>query len=96
MASWRPARNGADADSGGKPGGLHIPTSRQKSAEDFDIIIGFLGFWTVILFGITVWQELTGQPALIWAGGLLAACLGLWGMIRLRRRLPARRGRREQ
>jgi len=78
------------------PGSLHIPSSRQKSGEDFDIIIGFLGFWTFVVFAIAVWQELTGGPALIWALGLLVLCLSLWGMIRLRRRLPARRGRREQ
>ncbi|MEO8220625.1 MAG: hypothetical protein ABI563_07555 [Specibacter sp.] len=78
----------------GKPDGLHIPTSKQKSAEDFDIIIGFLGFWAVVLFGVTVWLEITGQPALMWALGLLLVCLGLWGTIRLRRKLPARRGRR--
>lgn len=74
--------------------GLHIPTTKQKSAEDFDIIIGFLGFWAVVLFGVTLWLELTGEPALMWALGLLLVCLGLWGMIRLRRKLPARRGRR--
>lgn len=78
-----------------RPDGLHIPTSRQKSAEDFDIIIGFLGFWAVVLFGVTVWMEVTGQPALMWALGLLLVCAGLWGMVRLRRRLPARRGRRQ-
>ncbi|WP_247646939.1 hypothetical protein [Arthrobacter sp. E3] len=77
-----------------KQDGLHIPTTRQKSAEDFDIIIGFLGFWAVVLFGITLWLELTGQPALMWAMGLLLVCLGLWGMIRLRRKLPKRRGKR--
>lgn len=73
---------------------LHIPTTKQKSAEDFDIIIGFLGFWAVLLFGITVWLEVTGQPALIWALGLLLILLALWAMIRLRRKLPDRRGRR--
>lgn len=79
----------------GQPDGLHIPTSRQKSAEDFDIIIGFLGFWAVVLFGVTLWLELTGEPALMWALGLLLVCLGLWGMVRLRRKLPERRGRRQ-
>lgn len=77
-----------------KPNALHIPTSKQKSAEDFDIIIGFLGFWAVVLFAVTLWLELTGAPALMWAIGLLLVCLGLWGMIRLRRKLPERRGRR--
>ncbi|MDJ0312281.1 hypothetical protein [Arthrobacter sp. H35-D1] len=77
-----------------KQDGLHIPTSRQKSAEDFDIIIGFLGFWAAVLFGVTLWLELTGQPALMWALGLLLVCVGLWGMIKLRRKLPKRRGKR--
>ena len=79
-----------------KSAALHIPTTRQKSGEDFDIIIGFLGFWAVVLFGVTVWLEITGQPALMWALGLLLVCLGLWLMIRLRRKLPERRNRRQQ
>lgn len=80
----------------GQADGLHIPTTRQKSGEDFDIIIGFLGFWALLLFGVTVWLEVTGQPALIWALGLLLVCLGLWFMVRLRRKLPERRSRRQQ
>lgn len=73
---------------------LHIPTTRQRSGEDFDIIIGFLGFWAVILFAVTAYLEVTGKPALMWALGLLFVCLGLWFMIRLRRKLPPRRSRR--
>jgi hypothetical protein len=61
-----------------------------RSGEDFDIIIGFLGFWALVLLAVTVWMEMTGQPALGWALGLLAAVLALYGMIRLRRRLPRR------
>lgn len=72
-----------------------VPSSRVKSGEDFDIIIGFLGFWAIVLFCITLWQELTGEPALVWALGLLAICLAIWGMIVLRRKLPERRGRRQ-
>ncbi|MGA7205734.1 MAG: hypothetical protein WBX27_14000 [Specibacter sp.] len=75
---------------------MRTRNTRQRSAEDFDFIIGFLAFWTLVLFAITAWLEVTGQPALSWALGLLAIVLALWGMIRLRRRLPARRGRREQ
>jgi hypothetical protein len=63
---------------------------RVRSGEDFDIIIGFLAFWTVVLLVITVWMEVTAQPALGWALGLLTAVLALYGMIRLRRRLPGR------
>lgn len=62
-----------------------------RSGEDFDIIIGFLGFWAVILLVVTVWMEVTGQPALWWALGLLASLLAIYGMVRLRRRLPDRR-----
>jgi hypothetical protein len=61
-----------------------------RLGEDFDIIIGFLGFWAVVLLAVTVWMEVTAQPALGWALGLLAALLALYGMIRLRRRLPRR------
>ena len=61
-----------------------------RSGEDFDIIIGFLGFWALVLLAVTVWMEMTAQPALGWALGLLAAVLALYGMIRLRRRLPRR------
>jgi hypothetical protein len=70
----------------------HVPATRRKvrSGEDFDIIIGFLGFWTVVLLVVTVWMEVTAQPALFWALGLLAMLLALYGMIRLRRRLPRR------
>lgn len=62
-----------------------------RSGEDFDIIIGFLGFWAVVLVVVTVWMEVTGQPALWWALGLLATLLAIYGMVRLRRKLPDRR-----
>ena len=71
-------------------------TKRVRSAEDFDIIIGFLGFWAVVLLVVTVWMEVTAQPALGWALGLLATLLALYGMVRLRRRLPARTATRKK
>ncbi|MDJ0354912.1 MAG: hypothetical protein M3021_02345 [Actinomycetota bacterium] len=58
------------------------------------MILGFLGFWGLVLLAITVWMEFTGQPALGWATGLLAVVLAFWGLLRLRRRLPDRRARR--
>ncbi|MET1086421.1 MAG: hypothetical protein ABWY04_04765 [Arthrobacter sp.] len=64
---------------------------RRRSGEDFDIIIGFLGFWAVVLLVVTVWMEVTAQPALGWALGLLASLLAIYGMVRLRRKLPDRR-----
>jgi hypothetical protein len=63
---------------------------RVRSGEDFDIIIGFLGFWAVVLLVVTVWMEVTAQPALGWALGLLAVLAAIYGMVRLRRRLPGR------
>ena len=75
-----------------KPGSglVRSENRRVRSGEDFDIIIGLLGFWTLVLFVVTVWMEVTAQPALGWALGLLASVLALYGMIRLRRRLPER------
>jgi len=69
---------------------------RARSGEDFDIIIGFLGFWAVVLLAVTVWMEVTAQPALGWALGLLATLLALYGMVRLRRGLPARTATRKK
>ncbi len=69
---------------------------RVRSGEDFDIIIGFLGCWAVVLLAVTVWMEVTAQPALGWALGLLAALLALYGMVRLRRRLPGRTATRRR
>jgi len=62
-----------------------------RSGEDFDIIIGFLAFWALVLLVVTVWMEITAQSAVGWALGLLATLLALYGMVRLRRKLPARR-----
>lgn len=67
---------------------------KVRSGEDFDLLIGFLGFWALALFVVTLFLEVTGRPALISAMILLVVVLALWGMIRLRRRLPARAGRR--
>jgi len=63
---------------------------RQRSAEDFDMIIGFLGFWGLILFVVTAVLEVTGKSALVPAMILFVVVLAVWGMLRLRRTLPAR------
>ena len=70
-------------------------SKKVRTGEDFDILIGFLGFWGLILFGVTLFLEVTGRPALVPALVLLVLCLAIWGMVRLRRRLPARTGRRQ-
>ena len=73
------------------PAGAGTTSRLVRSGEDFDIIIGFLGFWAVVLLVVTVWMEITAQPAIGWALGLLATLLALYGMVRLRRKLPARK-----
>jgi hypothetical protein len=81
----------------GQNQGEILPTHRRvRSGEDFDIIIGFLGFWALVLLAVTVWMEVTAQPAVGWALGLLATLLALYGMIRLRRRLPGRTATRRR
>lgn len=67
---------------------------KQRFAEEFDIIIGFLGFWALVLFVVTVVLEITGRPALIPALILGAVVLATWGMLRLRKSLPPRTGGR--
>ena len=74
----------------GNQGQVRGANRRVRSGEDFDIIIGFLGVWAVVLLAVTVWMEVTAQPALGWALGLLVTLLALYGMVRLRRRLPER------
>lgn len=76
------------------PDSSNTDPRRVRSGEDFDIIIGFLGFWALILFVVTVVLEVTGQPALLPAMILLVVVLAIWGMLRLRKRLPPRRARR--
>ena len=68
---------------------------KVRSGEDFDILIGFLGFWALVLVVVTLFLEVTGKPALLSAMILLALVLAIWGLIRLRRTLPARRARRQ-
>jgi hypothetical protein len=74
----------------------HPDIRKVRSGEDFDIIIGFLGFWALALFVVTVYREITGKPALLPAMILLVVVLAMWGTVRLRRRLPPRMARRPQ
>ncbi|MCA4134223.1 hypothetical protein [Arthrobacter sp. M4] len=84
------------AHSGRDHGGneVHPDPKRVRIGEDFDLIIGFLAFWALVLLVVTVYMELTAQSAVAWAVGLLVVVLMIWGMVVLRRRLPARTGRR--
>lgn len=62
-----------------------------RSGEDFDILIGIIGFWALVLVVVTIWAEVTDQSGLWWAVGLLATVLALAGLVRIRKKLPERR-----
>jgi dolichyl-phosphate-mannose--protein O-mannosyl transferase len=78
-------------------GGPSSPDLRKvRSGEDFDILIGFVGFWAAVLFIVTAFLEVTGKNALLPAMILLVLVLVLWGLVRLRRKLPPRTARRHR
>lgn len=98
MAARAPSRTGTGSNHR-EPVMSPAPRSR-RTGEDFDIIIGVLGFWAAVLLIVTVMLELTAGPAealvpaLISLALVLALVLALWGMLRLRRTLPARSSQR--
>jgi len=60
---------------------------QSKRAANLDMLIGFLAFFAVVVFVVTVSAELSGESAVTEAlilGGLVLAIAGLW---RLRRRV---------
>jgi peptidoglycan/LPS O-acetylase OafA/YrhL len=60
---------------------------RRAVIEQFEIFMGFLAFWGLVLLVVTVWHEITGQFALGWALGLLAVVLAMAGLWALRRKV---------
>ena len=68
----------------------------SDSREAVDAGLGFVGFFGVAFLGITIWCELTGQPALGWAITLLVLVLAFIGLLQLRRRIVARRQEAEE
>ena len=76
-----------------EPASTTAERDRRRLLLAFNLSLAFVALLVVVglvLLVITVWMEVTAQPALGWALGLLAILLALYGMIRLRRRLPAR------
>ena len=59
--------------------------------EAVDVGIGFVGFFAVAFFVITLVCELTGQPALVWALVTLVLVLLLVALWQARRRIIAAR-----
>ncbi|WP_258368547.1 hypothetical protein [Curtobacterium sp. MCBD17_030] len=60
------------------------PTSRIEEA------IGFVGCFGLLFFGVTVFCELTGRPALGWALTLLGTVVAIVFLDRWRRRVLRR------
>lgn len=67
-----------------------FPAERRaaRKAENLDILIGFLAFFAVVLVVVIIATEATGGSALLWSPVLLALVLAIWGLWRLRSRLP--------
>jgi UPF0716 family protein affecting phage T7 exclusion len=68
----------------------------RDSREVVDVGLGFVGFFAVAFLGITVFCELTGEPALGWALTLLVLVLAFIGLLQLRHRMTARRQEAEE
>lgn len=68
---------------------LFSPERRAaRKAENLDILIGFLAFFAVVLVAVIITTEAQGGSALVWSPVLLLLVLAIWGLWRLRRRLP--------
>ncbi|WP_309071363.1 hypothetical protein [Arthrobacter sp.] len=63
-------------------------TNRRKErlAENLDILIGFLGFFAVVLVVVIIAIQLRGDNAAMWSVLLLAIVLGMWGLYKVRQR----------
>ena len=60
---------------------------QSPRAAHFDMLIGFLGFFTVVAFIVTLVAELSGESAVVQALILLVLVLVLVGLFRLRRKI---------
>lgn len=59
-----------------------------RTAENLEILIGFLGFFAAVLVVIIIAMEARGGSALVWSPVLLLVVLAIRGLWRVRRRLP--------
>jgi hypothetical protein len=67
----------------------------KRPTDGVDYLIGLVGGVTVLFFVVTVYCEVTGQPALLWALFLLVLVIATGLLIRHRGRV-LRRHRDEQ
>ncbi|GAB3565299.1 hypothetical protein [Spelaeicoccus albus] len=64
-----------------------IERARASSRRQFlDVLIGFVGFFGIVVFVATVAAEITGRPALSWALGLLGIVAVELALVTARRR----------
>ena len=59
---------------------------KERLAENLDILIGFLGFFAVVLVVVIIAIQLRGDNAATWSVLLLAIVLGMWGLFKVRQR----------
>ncbi|MFP5316256.1 MAG: hypothetical protein ACLGHS_12895 [Actinomycetes bacterium] len=59
---------------------------KERLAENLDILIGFLGFFAVVLVVVIIVIQLRGDNAAMWSLTLLGAVLALWALYRARQR----------
>lgn len=69
-----------------------MPRDRRArwKAENLDILIGFLGFFALLLIPVIIATEIGGDSAALWSLLLLALVLVLWRLWRVRQRLEGR------
>jgi hypothetical protein len=59
---------------------------KERLAENLDILIGFLGFFAVVLVVVIITIQLRGDNAAMWSVALLAIVLSMWGLFKIRPR----------
>jgi hypothetical protein len=60
------------------------PNRQSPRAAHLDMLIGFLGFFALLMFVVTAVDELSGETPVVKALILLGLVLAIWGLFRLR------------
>lgn len=63
---------------------------RNRKQENLDILLGFLGFFGVVLVVVIIASELNGRNAAPWSLTLLGVVLTSWALYRARQRSTTR------
>ncbi|WP_035778297.1 hypothetical protein [Arthrobacter sp. 35/47] len=59
---------------------------KERLAENLDILIGFLGFFAVVLVVVIITIQLRRDNAAMWSVALLTIVLSMWGLFKIRPR----------